>query len=154
MQSFRFCIQIHADRDASKNLSGWLEHFHPVMENGVQSGVDPNPLRKCVHQSKQKEVYTAAQQIAVYVGATSWGCIGALIFQCTIRWVTFFHMLNEKQTKWLCCCCYLRVWWFSESGKLGRLIVKSKFSISWLEYSSQQKRIWKLLNYKINCFYS
>lgn len=56
---------------AGLNLSGWLEHFHPVMENGVQSGVELNPLRKCVHQSKQKEVYTAAQQIAVYVGATS-----------------------------------------------------------------------------------
>lgn len=158
MQSFRFCIQIHADRDASKNLSGWLEHFHPVMENGVQSGVDPNPLRKCVHQSKQKEVYTAAQQITVYVGATSWGCIGALIFQCTIRWVTFFHV-KWKANKVIMLLLLFEgygpvVWWFSESGKLGRLIVKSKFSISWLEYSSQQKRIWKLLNYKINCFYS
>lgn len=137
MQSFRFCIQIHADRDANKNLSGWLEHFHPVMENGVQSGVDPNPLRKCVHQSKQKEVYTAAQQIAVYVGATSWGCIGALIFQCTIRWVTFFHMLNEKQTKWLCCCCYLRVTdqWYGDSLSLesweGLLLNLNSVSVDW-----------------------
>lgn len=59
------------------------------MENGVQSAVQLNPLRKCVHQSKQEEVYIAAQQIAVYAGATSQGCIVALIFlfQCPSKWV-------------------------------------------------------------------
>lgn len=94
------------------NWPGWLicqrsETFYG--DWGVQSDTSLNPLRKCVHQCKQRK-FTPAPQISVYVGATSLGCRAALIvfpfYVCVIKWVTFFHMISEKQTNWFCC-----YWW-------------------------------------------
>lgn len=68
------------------------------------------PLRKCVHQCKQRK-FSPAPQISVYVGATTLGCRAALIVlslsMCaSLTESLFFHLISAKQTNWFCC-----YWW-------------------------------------------
>lgn len=95
----------------------WLAHL-PAERNtsslyGDRRSIwcNARPLRKWVHQCKQRK-FTPAPQISVYVGATTLGCgVGLIFFSvffvvCVVNRVTFFHLITGKQTNWFCC-----YWW-------------------------------------------
>lgn len=107
------------------NLPGWLtcqqsQTLPALTENGFQSEASLNPLRKCVHQCKQRKCILAPQ-ISVYVGATSLGCRATLIFFSlhvyVIKLVYFFHMMSEKKTKILLLLMERRMWLLEKSQR-------------------------------------
>lgn len=100
----------------------------PVWRSWARSDASLNPLRKCVHQCKQRK-FTPAPQICVYVGATSLGCGAAWIFffsspfRVCVSWTEFFffHMTSRKQTNRSCCYWWSAgcISWLNHRGRFG-----------------------------------